>query len=395
MEQEIERQRQQLRNETTAALANQLKEKEASREQEYQQFLKEKAMIDEIVKKIQDEDARTAVEKMKLRQTRKEDIDHYLDEKEKIKQLLRQREEEENKKIMEYLAEMEEREKTLKEDSAEKKAFQEVRNKVYEQLAKNREEQEKRKVEYESLKLEVEMAEQEERDMAQEQALFEKRIKDREDYKRQMDQFAREKREREERRKQEDEKYVKILTQQLEEAAKLDQLSVQKARMRREELKVFTFTFLLNSIFSEKFNAMFKNEKKALNVKNKLKPKNWQNKLKWKNSNAKLWKKNAKDFSKNMQKDYLAFCLQILFKKFESWCQWEAVNLLCHHSHILFFCKNSTTSSLSCILSIKYELHIPLENNIWVFLFLKIALCSIVYRNSTPRVEGTSSRSLF
>jgi hypothetical protein len=57
-EAKLEEYKEQLLQDFKGGLANQLKEKEANRKQEYEKFLKEKQMVDQIVQKIQEEDQR-------------------------------------------------------------------------------------------------------------------------------------------------------------------------------------------------------------------------------------------------------------------------------------------------------------------------------------------------
>lgn len=66
---------------------------------------------------------------------------------------------------------------------------------------------------------------------------MEKRIREREDFKKQFDLMMAEKAEREAQRREEEEKYREHLLSVMAEKDKLDQMNAQKARLKREEHK--------------------------------------------------------------------------------------------------------------------------------------------------------------
>src|SRR4051812_36516433 len=95
----------------------------------------------------------------------------------------------------------------------------------------------KQREEYETLKIELAMAEEEEKMRYQEKSLLEKRIKEREDYKKQYQLMMQERQERIARRQREEEEYRLMLLKEMEEADRVEQMNAQKARLKREEHK--------------------------------------------------------------------------------------------------------------------------------------------------------------
>lgn len=80
----------------------QVQEKEDKKMKEYEIFLKEKQMIDEIVSRIIEEDQQAVVERMEGQKRRRNSLDKYLQEREEWKRIEKERIEEENRKIIEY-----------------------------------------------------------------------------------------------------------------------------------------------------------------------------------------------------------------------------------------------------------------------------------------------------
>ena len=79
-----------------------MNEKEEKKMKEYEIFLKEKQMIDEIVRKIHEEDNEQVLSRMESQKRRRNSLDKYLQDREEWKRLERERMEEENRKIMEF-----------------------------------------------------------------------------------------------------------------------------------------------------------------------------------------------------------------------------------------------------------------------------------------------------
>ena len=65
-------------------LDRQLEEQELKRQQQYEEFLKEKLMIDEICRKIYEEDQREAEARMERRRVTRQYIDEFLKKREEV-----------------------------------------------------------------------------------------------------------------------------------------------------------------------------------------------------------------------------------------------------------------------------------------------------------------------
>lgn len=131
-------------------LQQQLKEVEDKRTEEYEQFLRDKAIIDEIVKKIMEDDEKEYKIRMQQRKETKDFIDLFIVQRQRWKEEEQQRIEEENRKIAEYAQMIEEREQ-LK--SQKKQKEEQKRDAIYDMLAKEIEEKERSKQELEDLRI--------------------------------------------------------------------------------------------------------------------------------------------------------------------------------------------------------------------------------------------------
>ena len=66
-------------------LDRQLEEKEMKRQQQYEEFLKEKLMIDEICRKIYEEDQREAEARLERQKVTRQYIDEFLKRREEVR----------------------------------------------------------------------------------------------------------------------------------------------------------------------------------------------------------------------------------------------------------------------------------------------------------------------
>ena len=78
-------------------LERQMEEIEKKKQEAYEEFLKEKLMVDEVVRKLHEEDQRETEEKMQKVASMKNFIDEFVKAREKWKQQEREKMEEENK----------------------------------------------------------------------------------------------------------------------------------------------------------------------------------------------------------------------------------------------------------------------------------------------------------
>jgi hypothetical protein len=107
-------------------LHRQIEDKEYDKQRAYEEFLKEKLLIDEIVRKIYEEDQKEMERKMLARKATREYIEQFKREREIWKKREREAMEEENRKIAEFSNIQKERDDSQK---AAKKAKEEAINK--------------------------------------------------------------------------------------------------------------------------------------------------------------------------------------------------------------------------------------------------------------------------
>ncbi|KAJ3051021.1 mannosyl-oligosaccharide alpha-1,2-mannosidase [Rhizophlyctis rosea] len=158
------------------ALHDQLAEAEARRQAEFEQFLREKQMVDEVVRKIFEEDARESRHRLEKQHETKQFIEDFMREREEWRQKERDRQEGETRKIEEYARMQREREEEL---AKVKRSVQSERDVIYDKLAAEVERQERQKAELEQLRIELYQEEQEEAARQRDRELLEARIRKR------------------------------------------------------------------------------------------------------------------------------------------------------------------------------------------------------------------------
>lgn len=113
-------------------LHKQLEEKEYTKQKAYEEFLKEKLLIDEIVRKIYEEDQKEYERKLFAQKATREYIEDFKRQREIWKQQEREIMETENRKIMEYSKLQKERDDQQK---ASKKAREDAIERVQQHLS--------------------------------------------------------------------------------------------------------------------------------------------------------------------------------------------------------------------------------------------------------------------
>ncbi|KAL6760706.1 flagellar associated protein [Haematococcus lacustris] len=196
------------------------------------QAARERAMVDEIVRRIQDEDrAHESLRRQKQDET-KAYIARYLAESEVTKQQKREAEAAEDRKVAEYWQAVREREA---ENAAKAAARQEVADRMYEKVKREMEEAQRAKDEEDRL---IDLLRQEE--------LEEKHLQEEADKKRRAEEMKQEmmranehqmrlRIEREREMKAEEEAFRARMMAKFAEDDRLEQLNAQKRRMKQQE----------------------------------------------------------------------------------------------------------------------------------------------------------------
>jgi len=215
-------------------LEKQLEDEEHKKQEAYEEFLKEKLMIDEIVRKIYEEDEREEQLRIEKMNATRQYIEEFKRMREEWKIAEKERYEEENRRIKKFAESQRLREadwmNRVQEKNDAKSAMIEA---LGEKLAADRQVREER----ENIQLELLLEEQREADIQKEQDEREKVLRTRidlqEDHQRQM-KF---KQMRQEAEKRDDENFRDMMLAKFAEDDRIEQMNDQKRRMKQLEHK--------------------------------------------------------------------------------------------------------------------------------------------------------------
>lgn len=234
--QELEKEQERLKWESSQMyqqqLEYQLTEQEEAKRKAYEDFLREKLLIDEIVRKIFDEDLREAEDRLlKQKQTQA-----YISEFKKAREMWKENERlqlaEENRKILEFAKQQQTRESNrMAIRRAEEVAKDKVRTELACQLAKQNEDRD----ELQQIRDELAWEEEEEQNRLRERAEREKQIRMRlelQEVERQQLQVKAAKKQAE---KDEDDQFRQEMLAKFAEDDRIEQMNAQKRRMKQLE----------------------------------------------------------------------------------------------------------------------------------------------------------------
>ncbi|KAI9164384.1 mannosyl-oligosaccharide alpha-1,2-mannosidase [Blastocladiella emersonii ATCC 22665] len=217
-----------------ASLQQQLADREDRKREDMEQFLREKAVVDELIQRIHAEDAAEQQRRLAQQRTTRAFIDEYLDDRAKWLAQERSKIEAENARIAEYVAQQDAR---AAERQEQKRAVDEARSRVYATLAQNIGRKESERQEIEDLRVELAEAEQREREQENDRREMQRRIQQRLDlidaYKRQIA----EKRIRREQEREEEEVFCQRMLAKLAADVRFEQFTREKKRLMQLEHK--------------------------------------------------------------------------------------------------------------------------------------------------------------
>jgi len=232
LEQEAERLKWESSKMYQKQLEFQLSEQEEKKRAAYEDFLKEKLMIDEIVRKIYDEDLREAEDRINKQKQTREYIEEFKQSREMWKESERLDMAEENRRILEFAKQQEVREKDRMEvRKAEELAKDDVRNQLAARLANQKNDE----AELQQIRDELAFEEEEEQNRLKEKAEHEKRIRMRLELQAVEQQQLQIKQAKKMCEKEEDELYRQQMLAKFAEDDKIEQMNAQKRRMKQLE----------------------------------------------------------------------------------------------------------------------------------------------------------------
>lgn len=213
-------------------LEYQLAEQEEAKCAAYEDFLKEKLLIDEIVRKIFDEDLREAEDRLKKQKETQEYIEDFKKAREMWKESERLHQAEENRRILEFAKQQETREcDRMAVRRAEEAAKDEVRNQLAQELAKQNQDRE----ELQQIRDELRWEEDEEMNRRRDMEALEKQILMRVQLQEVEKQQLEIKKAKKRSEKEEDEKFREEMLAKFAEDDRIEQMNAQKRRMKQLE----------------------------------------------------------------------------------------------------------------------------------------------------------------
>lgn len=212
----------------------QIEEKEEAKQKAYEEFLKEKLLVDEIVRKLYEEDQREIERKMLSQQATKEYIHEFKKQREAWKQQEKEIMEAENRKIQEYAKEQKHRDDVLQ---ANKKAKEEQVEKLQQKLFDQIESEAKYREEMEQVREELYLEEQEQAVRHKERAEFERKVRQRLEMQQEHFEQVQFKAMREEAERAEEEKIKNQMLEKFAADDRIEQMNAQKRRMKQLEHK--------------------------------------------------------------------------------------------------------------------------------------------------------------
>ncbi|XP_069102255.1 meiosis-specific nuclear structural protein 1-like [Argopecten irradians] len=215
-------------------LERQLEEQEHKKQQAYEEFLKEKLMIDEIVRKIYEEDQRERELALAKQKSTQKYIQEFKNAREEWKKLERQRMEEENRNIRAFARLQEDREKERMES---KKAKEDAMARVQGALAEEISRQDAEREEMERVRMELYLEEQEEKERMKEKSDIEARIRQKIELQQTHAQQMHFKNLRKAAQEEEEEEFRQQMLAKFAEDDRIEQMNAAKRRMKQQEHK--------------------------------------------------------------------------------------------------------------------------------------------------------------
>jgi hypothetical protein len=215
-------------------LHKQLEEKENNKHAAYEEFLKEKLLIDEIVRKIYEEDQKEIERKMLARQATLDYINEFKRQRELWKEKEKELMEQENRKIVQYAQVQRERDEVQKANKkAKEEALDKLQGQLFEKIQKDKEARE----EMERVRQELYLEEQEEVARNHERIELERKLRQRIELQKQYEEQMQLKAMRESAEKEEEDRIRQQMLEKFAADDKLEQMNAQKRRLKQQDHK--------------------------------------------------------------------------------------------------------------------------------------------------------------
>lgn len=215
-------------------LDEQIDEKQQAINTAYEQFLKEKNMIDEIIAEVKAEERKKVIESMVKRQVAQEEIQHFIESQKVFVEFENERVKRENEKILSYLAQ---RDAWVSEQERITKERKVLKSEEVHKLGEKLEAERVSERQKEELLYELNEGRQRELAKVKERQELEAEIRKRLNFKHCNEIAQAYKAQIKAKEQAEDEKWKRHIMHEAEKEAKLEQMGAQKRRMKMLELK--------------------------------------------------------------------------------------------------------------------------------------------------------------
>ncbi|XP_017313838.1 meiosis-specific nuclear structural protein 1 isoform X1 [Ictalurus punctatus] len=215
-------------------LEKQLEEKERKRQESYEEFLKEKLMVDEIVRKIYEEDRMKQELRLEMVTATQRYIQEFKRQQAEWKRLEREKMEEENRRILEYTKYQERKEEDRMANARQRETAKESLHKL---LAEKMEVEQRHREEMDRVREELYLEEQEEFARQKELEEMERRIRQRLELQQTCQEQLAFKQLRRQAEKDEEEAFRFTMLAKFAEDDRIEQMNAQKRRMKQQEHK--------------------------------------------------------------------------------------------------------------------------------------------------------------
>ncbi|XP_069480992.1 meiosis-specific nuclear structural protein 1 [Ambystoma mexicanum] len=215
-------------------LEMQLEEKERMRQEAYKVFLKEKLLIDEIVRKIYEEDQIERQLKLEKMSATQRYIEEFKHQQAAWRRLERERMEEENQKILSFANMQQRREE---DRMAEVRQREERKLALQNMLTEHIQREKKQRDELEQIRQELYLEEQAQQDRQKQIAEMEKKIRQRLELQKTFQEQMAYKQILLQAEKEEEEAFMRAMMAKFAEDDRIEQMNAQKRRMKQLEHK--------------------------------------------------------------------------------------------------------------------------------------------------------------
>ncbi|XP_069379764.1 meiosis-specific nuclear structural protein 1 isoform X2 [Paralichthys olivaceus] len=229
-QQQLEQKRQEELTQYQRALEQQLMDRERGRQQAYEEFLKEKLLVDEIIRKIYEEDQMERELKLEKIRATQQHIEEFKRQQAQWRRMEQERMEAENRRIMKFASQQQNMEESK---MAKIKETEEAKEHLYQILCKKIKDESKQREDAERVREELFFEEQEEANRLREIEEMEKKIRERLMMQQTFQEHLAYKEMKKKAEKEEEEAFRKTMLAKFAEDDRIEQMNAQKRRMKQ------------------------------------------------------------------------------------------------------------------------------------------------------------------